>query len=142
MDTFKEEIQLTIPSDARYLRILRSTLESLAVLFNFDETDIRDITLAANEACSNIIRHAYSNRNDRPIFVTIRGFPDHLTIELVDHGKPLDPAKLQARQLTDVRPGGLGLHLIHTLADEVIYDTEFEDGNRIVLIKRRKSGHE
>lgn len=132
-----QSISITIPSDALYLKIIRSVLESIGEIFNFSQKDINAIELATNEACANIINHAYNDEPHHQIQITICGYPDKIKIELKDKGKKVDPDKIKSRKLDDIRPGGLGVHFIHSLMEEVVFDQDYEHGNRLILTKER-----
>ncbi len=139
---FNKTLQLTIPSNPRYIKIVRSVLESLGQLYDYSEKDIHSIVLATNEACANIINHAYQNEHDHNIKIIISGFPNKISVELIDQGIHVDPEKIKPRKLKDVRPGGLGVHLMRTLMDEVIFDQEHGNENHLILIKERNKKDE
>lgn len=137
-------IRLALPSHPRILSVVRSTVQQLAAVTGFSEDECRGIVLAVDEALANVIRHAYQNRHDEEIEITCRRLrgeggpadaPDGLEFVLVDRGSPADPAALKGRELEDVRPGGLGLHFIREIMDEVIYDA-LPDRNQWRLVKR------
>jgi serine/threonine-protein kinase RsbW len=132
-----QDVSLVIPSDARYLKIVRSLLESTGELLDFPERDIHALVLAANEACANIIKHAYHQEPNHEITIKIGGNTNSVRIELHDQGSSFDPDRIKSRKLKDIRPGGLGIHLMRTLMDQVLYGTENDDGNRLILIKER-----
>jgi anti-sigma regulatory factor (Ser/Thr protein kinase) len=134
-----QTISITIPSDALYLKIIRSVLADIGEIFKFLQKDINAIELATNEACANIIKHAYNNEPNHQIQITIFGYPEKIKIELQDDGKQVDPDKIKSRNLDEIRPGGLGVHFIHSLMDEVGFDQDYKDGNRLILIKERST---
>lgn len=129
-------VLLVIPSSPEYLRIVRAVVREFGGIGGWSREDVRAVTLAVDEACSNIIRHAYGGAADRPIHVSLRQEGGFIRIELVDQGEPVDPERVRPRKLDDVRPGGLGLHLIRNLMDEVRFDTEHTEGNRLILSRR------
>lgn len=131
---FTKKVSLSIPSDARYLKVLRSVLESLCHIFDFDERDIQSMQLAANEALANIIEHSYCNQEDCFIYITFSTSKTKLQLELEDYGTPMEPDKIKSRPLEDVKPGGLGVHFIKSLMDEVVFDCS-NKRNRLILIK-------
>jgi anti-sigma regulatory factor (Ser/Thr protein kinase) len=92
------------------------------------------IVLGIDEACTNIIRHAYDGEEARPIFLTCEQDDRAVTFRLRDIGRQCDPAKLCGRALDEARPGGLGIHLIKKAFDEVRYDLKTE-GTELVLGK-------
>jgi sigma-B regulation protein RsbU (phosphoserine phosphatase) len=93
--------------------------------------------LAVDEACQNVIRHAYGKEREGEIVLRIEQRGDELILSLIDFAPPIDPAKVQPRDLDDVRPGGLGTHLIR----EVMDSAEFVEppagcGNLLRMVKR------
>ena len=127
-------LKLEVPSDPRVLSIVRSTVHQLACVAGFPEEQCRSITLAVDEALSNIIRHAYQNRRDQAIQLTCQCDNDGLEFLLVDHGQSVDPGMLRGRPLDEVRPGGLGTHLIAQIMDRVQYEP-LPDRNQLRLVK-------
>ena len=105
----------------------------------FDEAGIYAIQLAADEASSNIIEHAYKTEDEGEIECTCGLEGNNLVLVFRDHGVSYDPdsvpepnltGKLNKRQI-----GGLGLHLIRHLMDEVHYESFDEAGNVLTLKK-------
>src|SRR5690348_8604670 len=104
-------LKLEMRSDPRLLVVARKMVEELASVCGFPEQECCAITLAINEGLSNIIRHAYHNRHDQMLELSCRGDEKGLEFTLVDHGEPVDPARVCARPLEEVKPGGLGTHI-------------------------------
>lgn len=122
-------------SDAAFLRVLRSAVDQICALAGFSKMDSSKIVLAVDEACSNVIRHAYKNKPGKPIVVTCHILPTKLEITLTDQGEAAEISSIQPRALDDVRPGGLGVHIIRTVMDEVQYENLAAVGNRLVMCK-------
>ena len=135
-------LKMELPSDPRLLRVVRSAVEELAREFGLDESDCHRVTLAVDEAITNIIRHAYQNQPGQPIEITCSRLgaepgadgPDRLEILLQDCGRGVEPSELRGRPLDEIRPGGLGLHLIRETMDEVEYQRAGKT-NRLRLVK-------
>lgn len=106
----------------------------MAALRGFCEEDVQFIILAVDEACANIIRHAYKGRPDGSIIISCKEREDGIEFLLVDQGEPADTSRWHRRSLDEVRPGGLGLNLIYAVMDEVQY-RQGEGGNELVLAK-------
>lgn len=105
----------------------------------FDSTAIYQIETAVDEACSNIIEHAYGGESERTFEVLLDVTGSALTITLVDEGKPFKPVKnrkpnLQAA-LKDRDNHGLGLYFMQQWMDEVEY-THSGGRNVLKMIKR------
>lgn len=106
----------------------------MASLRGFSEEDTQFIILAVDEACANIIRHAYKGRPDGVITLSCSEKGDGIEFLLTDTGERADASQWPSRSLDEVRPGGLGLHLIYAVMDEVLY-RQGERGNELVLAK-------
>ncbi len=135
MDT---AVKLSMPSNPRYLSVVRGAVERFAALVGFEEEDCRWITLAVHEAVTNIIRHAYHDRHDQPIEISCRERDGGIEVLMVDHGQGVRPEQLTGRRLEDVRPGGLGTHMIREIMDEMRY-APLKGRNELLLWKARGS---
>ena len=127
-------------SEAEHLlglrRWLRTELERLGV----DRSTQSALVLAVGELCANSIEHAYEGRGGEPIHVSVRGFDDRLLIEVEDFGRAFDPARYVEPDLDSVPDHGLGIHLVHRIADSVAIDVQRQRGTRWTLVKYRP-GH-
>jgi serine/threonine-protein kinase RsbW len=129
-------------SHPKWLSVVRGAVERLTETLGFPVAQCRSITRAVDEALTNIVRHSYRNRLDQPIAMYFRrahrrhdGQIQHgLEILLCDRGPAVDPSKLQVRPLEELRPGGLGLHLIRQAMDTVEF-TRKGPTNRLRLVK-------
>jgi anti-sigma regulatory factor (Ser/Thr protein kinase) len=134
----EDAVKLSFPSDPRYLGVVRGAIERFASLTGFDEEECRWITLAVHEALTNVIRHAYENRHDQPVEMRLAERDGGMEVLLVDHGKGVRPEQMSGRALDDVRPGGLGLHMIREIMDQTEY-SPLEGRNELLLFKRKGS---
>jgi len=133
---------LALYSNPRLLSVVRGAVERLTETLGFTAVQCRSITRAVDEAVTNIVRHSYGNRLDKPIAMYFRstqrrheGEVQHgLEILLCDHGPEVDAGKLKGRPLEEIRPGGLGMHLIHQAMDTVEF-TRKGPTNRLRLVK-------
>ncbi len=133
----QETVSLTVPSNPRFLYVVRSALYPIVIDAGFSRKEARKIVLAVDEACSNIIKYAYEGDHTRPVSLTITSGGEGLRIVLKDWGKRVDRSTIAPRKLADVRPGGLGTHFMQTVFDTVHYDTEGEQGTALTLVKRK-----
>jgi anti-sigma regulatory factor (Ser/Thr protein kinase) len=131
-------VKLSFPSDPRYLGVVRGAIERYAALVGFDEEECRWITLAVHEALTNVIRHAYHNRHDQPVEMRLSERDLGMEVLLVDHGTGVKPEQMSGRDLNDVRPGGLGLHMIREIMNETQY-SPLEGRNELRLFKKKGS---
>ena len=88
-------------------------------------------------------RHGYEGRVGQPIEVTIdrveRDGTDALQVTICDCGRQVDPANIVGRDLEDIRPGGLGTHIIRTVMDEVEYSLRQPTGMQLRVLKKLRS---
>lgn len=127
------EARIVISTDVRILAAMRHTIEDLAAVLGWNDSEAHAITLAVEEALTNKIRHAYRNRPDGRIQFEFRTEPDALVFQLTDQGEPPDPAKIFA-QRDSMQVGGLGTHIMKDVMDKVVYRTT-EEGNQVILTK-------
>ncbi len=107
-----------------------------------DDSETYAIELAIDEACTNIIEHAYQGENRGDIECTCDSNNACLTFVIRDHGKPFDPSTVSTPDLDaniDDRPvGGLGVFLMKKLMDEVRFEPLGESGNVLTMVKLLK----
>ena len=132
-----ETVSLTVPSHPRFLYVVRSALYPLVIDAGFGKKEARKIILAVDEACSNIIKYAYEGDHTRPLSVTVTTSAEGLRIVLKDWGKRVDRSTIAPRELSDIRPGGLGTHFMQAVFDTVHYDTGGEQGTALTLLKKK-----
>jgi anti-sigma regulatory factor (Ser/Thr protein kinase) len=116
-------IQLT--SDPKWLCVLRAAVEAAGLSVGFSQDECDRIVLALDEAVCNMIRHGYQGRTDGPIWLTLRRTSDNgrdgIQIILEDACGDVELDRIKSRNLEDIRPGGLGVHIIHQIMDDVEY---------------------
>ncbi|MCA9741290.1 MAG: ATP-binding protein [Deferribacteres bacterium] len=128
-------VEFRVPSDPKILKIIRGGIAHLCELIGFSEPESKSIMLAVDEACSNIMKHTYAGAVNRPIVVSCSMLGNGIKVVLRDVGKKVSKHKIKARELDEVRPGGLGVHIIQSVMDEVFYDDACTQGNCLTLIK-------
>ncbi|MCA9732921.1 ATP-binding protein [candidate division KSB1 bacterium] len=131
----QDAIEFRVPSDPKILKIVRLSISHLCELAGFSEDERNGTTLAVDEACSNIIRHAYDGANDKPIIVSCSLLPNGIQIVICDFGKNIHKSEIKSRDLDEIRPGGLGVHLIQSVMDVVNYERIARKGNKLTLAK-------
>ena len=107
-----------------------------------DDSAVYAVELSMDEACTNVIEHAYEGKDGGDIECTCDTDEKNLTIIIHDHGKSFDPASIVPPDLNadlDARPvGGLGIFLMKRLMDEVRFEPMGDAGNILTMIKHRK----
>lgn len=113
-------VELRFPAHPRRLRRVRGVVSRAVAGLGCSETCVHDVVMAIDEACQNIIRHAYGGRRG-DIVLAIRLDGQDLVIRLVDFADPVDVSTIRPRPLEDLRPGGLGTHLMRSAMDEIVF---------------------
>jgi anti-sigma regulatory factor (Ser/Thr protein kinase) len=124
-------------SDTCQLADVRKEVRAFLAANGFDDCATELMVLALDEACTNVIRHAYAHER-KPVRLEMSGLRRLVRFVLRDYGRSCDPSKIKSRALEDIRPGGLGVHIIKQAFDSVTYSPQAK-GTRLVLEKIRLS---
>jgi len=135
-----DERCLTVPGRLDQLITISEFIAQIAHQTKLDERTTFHIQMAVDEACTNVIQHAYQDIEAGEITITCCCTDDELTVTIQDHGRPFDPAAVPPPDLNadlkDRREGGLGLYFMHRLMDEVRFDFNDKIGNTVTMVKR------
>lgn len=132
--------RLRFPARFEYLDQVRNQVAQEARAAGFSDKAVYAVQLAADEAASNIIEHAYEGRADASFEVSCEFQRDRLVITFVDQGKSFDVSKVRKpdvkADLSERKIGGLGIFLMRKLMDEVHYKSTGSE-NILTLTKRK-----
>jgi len=132
------EVELRICADPAYLGVARAAVRKVAEVFGLSEDKGESVTLAVEEALTNVIRHSYGGACDKRIVLQLNrtecGDEKKAAMEVVirDFGRVVAPESIKGRDLSEVRCGGMGVHIIHSLMDAI----EFCPGDDCGMILR------
>ena len=130
---------LVIPSQTDRLKEIRDFVAHAAHQFGFGEDDVNKIVLAVDEACTNIIEHAYGYGKNHKIKLSILAKEKVFEITITDQGRAFDPLSVpqpnMKEYLSHFKRGGLGMYLMKTVMDKVEYDFKPGPVNRVRLTK-------
>lgn len=133
------EKELLVKSSTDNLAMIREFTKDAASESGFSEEIAGKIMLAVDEACTNIIKHAYKHSPDGNIHISIKFENTKLIVSITDEGAHFDPNSVPEPDLREYykqkRIGGLGMYLMKKMMDEVKYYSINENKNRVVLIK-------
>ncbi|MDD5199443.1 MAG: ATP-binding protein [Terrimicrobiaceae bacterium] len=127
-------LRLKFPADTSELAGMRHAARDFLLASGVSEMDAELMVLALDEACTNIIRYAYGGCTRRVIRLNIDRLKGSIRCILRDYGASCDPAKIRSRDLADFRPGGLGVRIMHSAFDRVLYEPK-PRGTRLTLVK-------
>ena len=131
----KDSLRISFPSNPKYLSVVRMVTAKIAEQCGFEEKVIEEIRLAVDEACANIIKHAYKGDTTKEIILKYTNTEKEFIVILEDRGAKADIRTIKGRNLEEIRPGGLGVHFIQRVFDVFKYDRKKTRGNRLILIK-------
>lgn len=130
---------LTIESRTERLIDVREFISVAARELGFGDEDVSKIALAIDEACTNVIKHAYEFDPTRKIDVTVRSGNGAMEILIADSGKDFDPTVISSpdmeEYLSQYQRGGLGVYLMRSLMDKVEYNIVPGKRNEVRLVK-------
>jgi anti-sigma regulatory factor (Ser/Thr protein kinase) len=136
------DVKIHLKSNPNYLPTVRGMTLSLTQTLGFDMVESGHIALAVDETLANIIRHGYQLQDDKPIDVSIwliQEEPKGIRIVIEDEAKQIEPAEICGRDLEDIKPGGLGVHIINDVMDECTFEKRDGTGMRVTLMKHLTS---
>lgn len=135
--------ELVVKSRTENLSDIRNFIHSAAKSIGFVDEAIDNIILAVDEACTNIIKHAYKFYPDGKIIIRLNYSNKKLTVEIIDYGSSFAPDTIPDPDLQQYfnqkRVGGLGMYLMKSLMDDVKYSSVPGKYNSVSLSKKLNS---
>jgi serine/threonine-protein kinase RsbW len=140
---------VAIPATYDDVAVVRTLLPAVARGLPFTRSTLLRLEICVMEALHNVVRHAYRDRDDGDVEVSLEAGADRLVIRIEDHGRPMpDEARRSIRSappitersatpLPDLPEGGLGIPILRTVLDDLEYRRE---GDRNVLTMTKLLG--
>ncbi|MCK4548870.1 MAG: SpoIIE family protein phosphatase, partial [Candidatus Krumholzibacteria bacterium] len=136
-----ETFHLEIPADENNLSEVRDFIAEICLKAGFSKRETNNTKLAMDEACTNIIKHAYRDKAGT-IRIDVQAEPGKVEINIFDRGKSFDWSKVKdpdLQQYVEIgKKGGLGIYLMNRLMDDLDYQAS-ENGNRLFMVKNAGS---
>ncbi|MEO8074200.1 MAG: ATP-binding protein [Acidobacteriota bacterium] len=144
MEQLEKKFALTVPSSTENLALIREFVGNIAQQSGMDAADAGKLELAVDEACANVIEHAYGNDTTKEVIIRAKLDDETLSINVEDTGRGFDPDSVKQDELNELvnkrKTGGLGMRLMKTLMDEVRYEIEPGKKNELHMVKHLKKG--
>ncbi len=119
------------------LERIRDFIDYWATEFGFNKIDTNKIILAVDEACSNLIKYAFQNEPNKEICIKIETKKPNFVINISDDAPPFDLTDSPDLNMNDyfnrMKRGGLGIHIIKNVMDEIIYNPSDNKRNKNLL---------
>ncbi len=139
MASIERRFTLQVPSSTENLALIREFVVGVGAQAGLDEGEIPKLELAVDEACANVIEHAYGHDLSKDVTVRVKFDESALRISVIDEGQGFDPGHLPdanlGRLVHERKSGGLGVRLIRTLMDEVEYQNIPGQKNELHMTK-------
>lgn len=135
-------VKRTFPGNFKSLEQISKFIVNQAQQAGFSPKEVYAIQTAVDEACSNIIDHAYGGENKGEIIINVKDREKDLKIILKDKGQPFEPEKVPSPDidsfLESEKDRGLGIYFMQKLMDDVVFEFSNEKGNKLTLVKHKR----
>ena len=139
MEHVQQTFKLSVPSDTRNLSMIRDFVEQAARRSPIEATDLDRLKLAVDEACANVIEHAYKHDSTQELTIRVSFDVTRVAVEVIDSGSTYDPTNHTPKSLEDIAKhrgdGGMGIRLMRMATDELSWSTDEEGHNCLRLVK-------
>lgn len=139
----RDRCSLTLPNDLGYLPVGLGFVRNFGEILGFDETDLKRIELALDEAATNVIKHAFPAGEVASFDIVCQKIPGGMEVCVHDKGIPWDPTldedyhpEADLQRQTGL---GLGEYLIKHLMDGYVFSNLGHDGKQLHLVKYLKT---
>ena len=136
--------QLIVPGRFDRLTEIAAFVTQAARAAGLNDDEVFHVEMAVDEACSNIIEHAYAVQSGDINLACTCSTTGELEIVIRDSGQPFDPVEVPLpntdapADLDQLSEGGLGLYFMRKLMDDVRFEFVQGQGNTLTMIKRAK----
>jgi serine/threonine-protein kinase RsbW len=135
-----KEIAQSFPSEYSQLKEICRFVTDFAHSSGFSEEETYQIAMAVDEACSNIIEHAYGGEKQGVIDCSCNFVESELIILLRDDGRPFSPGDIPKPNINAAlkkrKNHGLGYFFMQNTMDDVSYSPNSGNGNLLSLRKK------
>ena len=140
MAAIERKFTLHVPSSTENLVLIREFVSTIGAQAGLEDADIGKLELAVDEACANVIEHAYGHDITKEVIVRATFDDETLRIDVEDTGRGFDPQSVPSEELERLvqarKSGGLGMRLMKSLMDEVHYEIAPGEKNELHMMKR------
>jgi serine/threonine-protein kinase RsbW len=140
VERVERKFMLQVPSSTENLALIREFVGSTAQQAGLSAKEAAGLEMAVDEACANVIEHAYGHDVSKEVVVRVTLDGETLSIDIEDTGRGFDPGSVNQEELEQLinkrKTGGLGMRLMTKLMDEVRYEIEPGKKNALHMTKR------
>jgi serine/threonine-protein kinase RsbW len=140
VEHLQQTFKLSVPSDTSNLAMIRDFVERAARRSPIEGPDLERLKLAVDEACANVMEHAYKRDATKELTVRVSYDQSEISVEVIDSGPTYDPTQFIPRELADLqalkKDGGMGIRLMKMATDDLVWSSDGEGHNCLRLVKR------
>lgn len=142
MSSIERRFSLHVPSSTENLAMIRDFVSAIGQQAGLTQPEVYKLELAVDEACANVIEHAYGPDVTKDVSVRATFDDERIEIDVIDTGRGFDPASVDQKGLEQLvaerRSGGLGMRMMKALMDEVHYQIVPGEKNELRMVKLLK----
>lgn len=138
----KNQLSLVLRNETKELERMAEEVSAWCRANDISESVEFQVNLTLDEIVSNVIRHGWKDGGEHQLNVRIFLLKDELKLEVEDDATPFNPLEVPPPDVSrpiEERPiGGLGIHLVRQIMDELDY-RQF-DGKNLLIMKKKLGG--
>ena len=136
------QIELHMQANPEYLCVVRAMIRQVFRIAGLQENEYELVTLAVEEALTNVIRHGYGGACDKLIIIKLGRIERYgengsaVEITIRDFGRQVDPKSIKPGKPDECRPGGRGVYIMESVMDEVEFSRADDCGMELRMVRR------
>lgn len=143
-EDFTNQFELVVPGNPHSLALIRAFVREIAENAGFDDNETSQIEVAVDEACSNVVEHAYAEFEQKPdLVVHVFLQADSFVVQILDEGTSFDIESYEAPTFPahweEGHVRGIGVYLMHEYMDTVDFGKSPDKRNQLRMVKKRHS---
>lgn len=135
----RQEFRMSVGAHPGQVKKVNGVFARFAETYALPDAVRRSVNVALDELIANELSHGMAEGDAGSVTVEVELDQERVTVTITDDGPPFDPFRQAAPDTTlsvDERPiGGLGIHLVRELMDEVSYQRR--DGQNVVVLVKQ-----
>jgi anti-sigma regulatory factor (Ser/Thr protein kinase) len=128
-------LALNLPAEERLVPAARSAIAGFLLAVGVSEDTVDDIVLAIDEACSNVLQHAFPPGYPGTYELRADLRPEEVVVEVADHGVGFEAMELRSGGMLD--PSGRGLDIMRRVMTSVEVESPRQGGGTRLRLRKR-----
>lgn len=133
----RQLLELRFPADPKRLKMVREQVQQAAGQLDCTKKLVSDLIIAVNEACMNVMEHAYKGDRSGEIVLQMNDNGGEIEVVITDFADPVDFDDIKPREIDELRPGGLGTFFIKEIMDDCAYAHLQDRAGNVLRMRKR-----